>query len=238
MQGISVSRINLYEECPRKYRYQYIDKLPQKEKPYFVLGSFVHQILERCVKSIIGGISIKAAMRSALQLTYEQTPIPTAMLSELRPWLRTFVESWNVNAHPVKTEASFAFTLADNFRVRGIIDRIDEEKDGIHVIDYKTSRSASRLTDFQLAVYAAALRNSKYPKEPIIAWYSMVRFGFKQENRLVVSDKLINQTLERLHKVGTQLEQEDKWPVNRTSTCQFCDFFQVCFTESPVGSWN
>jgi len=239
MQGISVSRVKLYEECPRKYRYQYIDKLPQKKKSYFILGSFVHKVLERCIRYIISGDNIKDAMRSAFQHTRQDTPVTDVMLQELKPWLRDFMQTWNSDgAVPMKAEANFNFVLEDRFRVRGIIDRIDRNGDEVHVIDYKTSRSAQRLDEFQLAVYGAALRRGRYPKEPIVAWFSMVRFGFKQQKRMLVSDKHIEQALQRLYDAGEKIEQEQEWLVNRTFSCQFCDFFQQCFTESPAIAWS
>ncbi|MBS3136594.1 PD-(D/E)XK nuclease family protein [Candidatus Woesearchaeota archaeon] len=42
----SPSSINTYRQCPRKYYYQYIMKLPTKPSIYLVRGSIVHEVLE------------------------------------------------------------------------------------------------------------------------------------------------------------------------------------------------
>ena len=43
----SPSSINLYKQCPRKYYYQYILKLPTKPSIHLIRGSIVHEILEK-----------------------------------------------------------------------------------------------------------------------------------------------------------------------------------------------
>src|SRR3989338_3540465 len=43
---LSPSSINLYNQCPRKYYYSYIEKLPTKPNIYLVRGKIVHSILE------------------------------------------------------------------------------------------------------------------------------------------------------------------------------------------------
>ena len=42
----SPSSINTYKQCPRKYYYQYIEKLPTKPSIYLISGKIVHKILE------------------------------------------------------------------------------------------------------------------------------------------------------------------------------------------------
>ncbi len=43
----SPSSINLYKQCPRKYYYQYVLKLPTKPSIHLVRGSVVHEVLEK-----------------------------------------------------------------------------------------------------------------------------------------------------------------------------------------------
>ena len=49
----SATMISVYKECPRKFKYQYIDKLGKKFKqprPYFSLGNSVHSTLEKFMR--------------------------------------------------------------------------------------------------------------------------------------------------------------------------------------------
>lgn len=45
----SVSQINKYQQCPRKYRYKYIDKLEEPGNIFFAIGSAVDKALEHIV---------------------------------------------------------------------------------------------------------------------------------------------------------------------------------------------
>nr|MDA8131337.1 PD-(D/E)XK nuclease family protein [Elusimicrobiota bacterium] len=42
----SYSRMSLYEECPLKYKFKYIDKIKEEPKYYFAFGSAIHKALE------------------------------------------------------------------------------------------------------------------------------------------------------------------------------------------------
>ena len=43
---LSASRVKVFKQCPRKYYYTYIDKLPTKPKDFFDIGTLVHGVLE------------------------------------------------------------------------------------------------------------------------------------------------------------------------------------------------
>jgi ATP-dependent helicase/DNAse subunit B len=44
---LSPSSINLYKQCPRKFFYQYILRLPTKPSIHLIRGSIVHEVLEK-----------------------------------------------------------------------------------------------------------------------------------------------------------------------------------------------
>ena len=43
---LSHSSISMFQECPQKYKFKYLDKLPEKPRHFFSFGSSVHQALE------------------------------------------------------------------------------------------------------------------------------------------------------------------------------------------------
>ena len=47
---LSKSKINDYLQCPRKFRYSYINKIETEENEYFKIGGDVHQIAEDFIK--------------------------------------------------------------------------------------------------------------------------------------------------------------------------------------------
>ena len=66
----------------------------------------------------------------------------------------------SISSHPphvIKREEKFTFEL-DNITIRGAIDRIDKNSEGISIIDYKTSKtSSSAKSSLQLAIYCMYL---------------------------------------------------------------------------------
>src|SRR5690606_39130993 len=43
---LSFSRIESYANCPRRFRYSYVDKLPGKPGPHLSFGTSIHNALE------------------------------------------------------------------------------------------------------------------------------------------------------------------------------------------------
>ncbi|MCI5737812.1 MAG: PD-(D/E)XK nuclease family protein [Methanobrevibacter ruminantium] len=43
---LSKSKINTFIECPRKFKYRYIDEITEEANEYMLLGTEVHEIAE------------------------------------------------------------------------------------------------------------------------------------------------------------------------------------------------
>jgi len=43
---ISKSKKSIYDNCPLAFKFSYIDKIPQPENPYFIIGTDVHEFIE------------------------------------------------------------------------------------------------------------------------------------------------------------------------------------------------
>ena len=50
-EWLSVSKVKTFKDCPAKYRYTYIEKLPRKSWEFQVLGQFAHSSLENLLKT-------------------------------------------------------------------------------------------------------------------------------------------------------------------------------------------
>ena len=44
--SFSYSKMGMYKECPQKYKFRYVLKLPEKPKYYFAFGSALHKTME------------------------------------------------------------------------------------------------------------------------------------------------------------------------------------------------
>ncbi len=161
---LSASRITTYESCSLKFRFQYIDEIPQKDtdSPAMTVGRIVHSVLEEYHRpgQPEGGpaiLNILDRQWDPAAFTYEQE---AAQFRREAEKMLTDYAARSAAAKPqvLGVEHSFEFQL-DNVQIRGVIDRIDlEPGGGIGLVDYKTGRSfltpKKARQELQLGLYA------------------------------------------------------------------------------------
>jgi len=70
---LSYSSIRAYEECPLRWKFLYVDRLPEAPRGYFSFGRTVHSVLEELLQPFV----IPAGRRSpdgAHQRTLDEFP--------------------------------------------------------------------------------------------------------------------------------------------------------------------
>lgn len=164
MTVYSFSQINLYEKCPRKYQYRYLDGLEREFEttPDLILWTSVHGALEWLYQQVgIFNIPIRADL---LGKFHELRRNSTAEAGEKliykgeqheEDYLRRgekYLEAYYQKHSPfewtkvIATELMMTFLLQEGDKnseqkFRGIIDRLDKEDDENFVInDYKTNK--------------------------------------------------------------------------------------------------
>lgn len=236
----SVSQLQTYETCPRKYLYQYIYKIPTEIKHYFDFGTSMHKVLEELSKVMdksdypkeflfSKGISFmneywisKGYISADQEKEYFDKGIKiVSEFIEMELSLR--IE----DRKTIEQEKNFLIDI-NGRKIMGIIDRIDSVDGGSYeILDYKTSNSMDRnlSENIQLLVYAMALKNlyGKYPRKMGL-WYlihnkiSTVEFD---PNNLDRAKKKIISLIEGI-------EKKDFSPKPSIFGCRFCDFKKVC----------
>lgn len=227
---LSYSRIHTYQACPRKYKLQYEDGIRTPPTPYTSLGLSVHKALEEFHRS--GGGSLEKLMESYDQVWVNegfQSPAETLQFyGRGRDMLeRYWAEAQNTNASVAFVEKDFRFSLGD-FRLGGIVDRIDLLPDGTHeLIEYKTHYEvwpASRIeNDLQVTLYAAACREALGLSLSKITFYFLAK-GVKKAT--VRTEEQQAQALDLARDVGAKIESREFSP--NLSHCERCDVWKFC----------
>jgi RecB family exonuclease len=169
---LSFSRIEAYRNCPRKFRYSYVDKLPGRPGPHLSFGTSIHAALEAFYDRKLPGCPSEEELLGFLYDAWDSTGFQHLSRDDqlefyrhaqqvLRRYHRRVAEGYRL---PAATEAWFELPIGYEATVVGSIDRVDVDDDGrFHVVDYKTNRKVKdrgRVAgSLQLSLYALACRH-------------------------------------------------------------------------------
>lgn len=169
---LSFSRIESYANCPRKFRYSYVDKLPGRPGPHLSFGSSIHNALEAFYDRKLPTCPSEEELLQFLYDGWDHSGFADLPREEqlgfyrhaqqvLRRYHQRVADRYRL---PVATEAWFELPIAYEATVVGSIDRVDVDDDGqFHVVDYKTNRKvkdrARVASSLQLSLYALACRH-------------------------------------------------------------------------------
>jgi len=168
IKTISESKFQTFKQCQLKYRYRYVDRLPEpKEANTEALhfGSYIHKVLEDGVKATTKDelVQIAEGVKGSYKVSKKYTGKDLTCIENFLKFNAKLGET-------VATELVFEVPVKDDITLNGIIDRVIKGKDGGYlIIDYKTSkREKSKVElyqDTQLKGYTYAI--SKMYETPI-----------------------------------------------------------------------
>ena len=182
--SLSPSRAADFKSCPLLYRFRTIDRLPEAPSRVAVRGTVVHGVLERLFDLPRAERTIEAA-RALLPSVWEQLTVDEPEVAalfadgdgdgsgdaaeELNTWLGSAADLLG-NYFALEDPARFdpaareqlVEVVVDGLRLRGYVDRLDENADGeIRVVDYKTGATPREAFEakalFQMKFYALVL---------------------------------------------------------------------------------
>jgi len=171
---LSPSSASMYKQCARKWKYRYVDKLADPPGEAALAGTFAHRVLELLLQLPAEQRTVDEAKRlaravwpeTAKDLDYKALRLDDAGERQFRwrGWqavegLWTIEDPASVTVHATEHDVKIE---VGGVPFRGIVDRIDVEKDHFVISDYKSGRAPSmRFVDERLAqvlLYAAAVR--------------------------------------------------------------------------------
>lgn len=238
---ISYSAFDTYQNCPLKYKFQNVDKIPTPKSKEAVFGSTVHETMKFIHTPGILSPTLEQAMEhfsnSWNPAVFENQDEERAAFSQGIQIIQNYYQKNNpANFNIVDLESRFQIEIGDEkdrHIISGIIDRIDRTEDGFEIIDYKTTKkmpSQEKVdNDMQLSVYLQAFL-SRYPKEiEHLDKLKVSLYFLKHGVKLSAS-----RTLEQLKKSEQafldtiKLIEEEKFEPNITPLCDWCGYQNIC----------
>ena len=232
----SKSKINTFLQCPRQFKYKYIDELEDEPNEYMELGLIVHDLAETIGKDI----------QASLVDTDEIATIVYNM---------KFDTDFDLEPHFMSLACFFIDILDNGYKIfsveekisnpdshfRGIIDIVLENQDGdLIVFDYKTSKKTKPITNYrlELCIYKHLLEY-KYPNKKVIAAgiffthnndYRVVNFTDTQKRGAYITTEDYNFVMSLPKKLLSVMENNVYLP-KRQFICKFCYFADRCTKE-------
>jgi RecB family exonuclease len=249
---VSFSALETFNQCPRKYYYNYILALPRKDWPWLIFGNFVHSVLEKFHKYIIYynkrnkeikyGFLMRRAFDSAVRRQDRiNKPISEQTQEEAKEMLRVYLDDVKKRCPDVLfVEKWFEIEIGD-FLLRGAMDRVDrtEKEDEFAIVDYKTSKKAFDVNkNHQLSLYSYALRRilagQNIAAKSISKTLNFVRL--KKIKSAPHDEQKIQDAVDYVNEVGNKIvnnittcKTEGEWKPIDNTFCRFCDFKDRCY---------
>jgi DNA helicase-2/ATP-dependent DNA helicase PcrA len=235
----SVSQLQTYASCPKKYLYQYVYKIPTTSKHYFDFGTTMHNVLEDMITQI-PKFSKEALYSKAISLLSQQWISKGYLnakqekeyfqlgIESIKKFIDKETELQKSGIKTISTEEKFILDF-ENKKIMGFIDRIDKDDKGYCIIDYKTSNStqtqASLKDNLQLYVYSLAIEK-KYGKIP-----SSVGLWYLIHDQIISIDpsKINSEELKKtIRETIKEIENLNFSAIPSHFSCKFCDYNQIC----------
>jgi DNA helicase-2/ATP-dependent DNA helicase PcrA len=243
---VSYSQLNTYEDCPKKYKYSYVLKIPSKPHASLSFGTTIHNTLKDFYTLVkesnegLEGIVEKPTNQKLLEL-YEAHWIPVGYDSKAhqekrkafgRKILKEYYKNlYSEEQRPYRLEESFSVHVGESMFV-GKIDRIDivdnsGKKLKVEIVDYKTGKvknDANIKKDLQLPLYAL-FAEEKLGLEVVGAKYVFVEHG--EVVNVDVSDDRKAKARERIVEIIDKIKEKNFSPTPGY-LCRYCDYNVVC----------
>lgn len=251
----SYSALDTYKTCPRKYKYQEIDKIKTPKKLEQVFGTIIHSALkfmfERnplypTVDEIINFYS-KAWGEAALKIFWvsesEKEKKEKIYFEEGLKMLKNFYKKnspWNFN--PVELESRFIVEIEDEEKggrhtLGGVMDRLDKDpsSDVYEIIDYKTSKrmpSEDSLADnLQLGLYAMAVKKHWPRLNDEQIKLSLYFLKHNEKISATASAENLDRVKRRILTTIKEIEKRTEtgeFPPTPGPLCDYCGYRNIC----------
>lgn len=233
---LSPSSIKAYEDCPLKFKYQKIMRVPQPASVATDLGTVIHAVTEEMAEDKAKGEKLtkekgmeklkdKWIFRSYQNQTDENNAVGRA-----EQMIETYV-SWEEQTKNtlVGTEIPFEIKIGE-ITFTGRIDRLEKNPDGKYeVVDFKSGSSVKSKNkakvDPQLNIYAKAVEKMKGELPAKASLF------YVEKNKMVeypITRELVDEAIEGIIEMTKEILKENFKATPSFQACKFCSYQSIC----------
>ncbi|MCD4761416.1 ATP-dependent helicase [bacterium] len=253
----SYTQLAAFSNCPYQYRFAHIFRIPRHGKPQFSFGKTMHSTMQKISelvkeKSGLGqsdlfspAKTMKATGEVDIKLDemyslYEDSWIDEWYRSQSdkeahkkrgKEIIKGFHAKYNKNwPQTLFLEKGFNLKINVNsifYTVRGMMDRIDEVKGKVKIVDYKTGKPKEKLNfkdKEQLFIYQLAMRDLFKREVKSLAFYYLEN---NSEVEFLGDDSDLEKVNDSITETITDINKGE-FPARPGPLCKYCDFFDIC----------
>ncbi len=233
---LSYSKIDTYYNCPLKYKFTYIDKIPRIERPYLSFGTSLHSTVE-----FIYGKDVPPppTLEEVIDFYHqnwksEGYESPKDEKEHFNYGQKIIEDFYNLNVNASDFIPPFAVEQRinveiNNVNIFGYIDRLDKlDEESLELIDYKSGKKPPDkdrlLKNMQLSIYKIAaekMYDMKVKKQTIYDLRTNTSFSVLQDQ------EQIEQTLDVIYDVSRGITNQEFEP-RKNNLCDYCDYQNIC----------
>ncbi|MGN8296152.1 ATP-dependent deoxyribonuclease AddB [Helicobacter pylori] len=248
--SFSTSSLNAFLTCKRRFYYHYMKRFKEspKDENNSAVGSLLHELLKEAYEKDKNPYALEERLIWLLETRENITPkerLDTLIaLKKIQAFYVKEKERFKAKIKILDLEKSFE-TAIQGVIFKGRIDRIDKTADNeIILLDYKFKNDlkldnmsekqrkslrpieiAQISTDYQMAIYAFALKNLGY-KDPIKTFFYDLRKGeLVEEDELTLQAKMDHLEFSLIPKLKQEIDFEKTLEVK---DCEYCSFKDMC----------
>ncbi len=248
--SFSASSLNAFLTCKRRFYYHYMKRFKEspKDESNSAVGSLLHELLKEAYEKDKNPYALEERLIWLLETRENITPkerLDTLVaLKKIQAFYLKEKERFKAKIKILDLEKNFE-TIIQGVIFKGRIDRIDKTAGNeVILLDYKFKSDlkldnmsekqrkslrpieiAQISTDYQMAIYAFALKNLGY-REPIKAFFYDLRKGeLLEEDELTLQAKMDHLEFSLIPKLKQEIDFEKTLEVK---DCEYCSFKDMC----------
>jgi len=248
---LSYNQIRVYQTCPLKYRFHYIDEISTQSNDKIILGSAFHETLEKYLNQQISGSKIpEQELISIYKTVFNEivnnnevnwNEAKSTTLKRGLAFIQFFYREIADTLKPIMVEKELSAVIPElNIELKGIVDIIEED---FTISDFKTStakwsKNRIQYSKLQIIIYKFLFEqnfNTNAKSLKFKVFYSKNSKNIKYQDIIV---KTSNEDIDNMIKIVDFISKnikEGNYYKNESFACSFCDFKSICKEYNSSG---
>ncbi len=243
LETLSPSRASDFKVCPQLFKFKAIDKIAVPPTVYQARGTTAHLALqwlfdlspaERTPETLY-----ELFRKAWVELRDDEYPELFDNTEDERQWgieslavlANYFLVEDPTTLEPLDRELDMTEELGD-ITIRGILDRMEEEPDGLVITDYKTGKAPPERyaipAFFALKIYALLIRN-RLGRTPVRL--KLMYLNGPTVYQIPVTDPQLDATQRKLEALWSAINRaiiNNEFPARPGKLCSWCQFQDIC----------